>query len=658
MRIFNRLKATFFLCIWVVAVFAQSQSSYEKTQIDGKDFYIYHVNQAEGFYSLTQQFHVSQAEIEKYNPETKDGLKKGQSILIPVNSLNKKDGKPVTTVHQQSDDYFVHTVMTGETLSSIARMYNITVNDIIAQNPELSTTLVPGQRLTIPQPSSIYRNNGQYKYHTIQPKETLFSVAKQYGVSMQSVVNENPGLTNTTFSVGRIIRIKTPDKTDIQDDKQQTMPTTVYLVHKKETLYSISRKLNIPLTQLLELNPNITHIKTGDKLIVPQSKMMKKEDENPALATQQMHDILDDVSKITSQGSANVAVILPFDIQSSGTQIKQNRYIEFYEGFLLAVDSIRSNGTSIDIHIFDSQVEGIKSILKNPELAKVDLIIGPANADEIKLVSDFAKSHQINMVNPFTFDSEATNDNPYLFQVNTPNSYLYAETASEFIQIFKKNKIVFINKIGEQSDKKDFINYLRNELDTQSIAYEDFEYSDETELSEVDSLLNLNGDVVFVPLSSKKESLNMTTTALHIMHRNNTEIRISLFGYPEWQMYTNEFGQYFYELNTYLYTRIYINPFASETKGFYNRFKYWYHKDLLPIYPRYGVLGFDTGMFFLQAVSKYGKRFDTHIDMISAESLQTAMCFRRINNWSGFINRCLYFVNFRPNNTIHKIEVK
>lgn len=115
---------------------------------------------------------------------------------------------------------------------------------------------------------------------------------------------------------------------------------------------------------------------------------------------------------------------------------------------------------------------------------------------------------------------------------------------------------------------------------------------------------------------------------------------------------------YFYELDTYFYTKIYTNPFSPETKKFYEDFKYWYEKDVPTSYPRYAILGFDTGIFFIDAVNKYGKRFDSHIDMISSYSLQTAMCFRRINNWGGFVNRCLYFVNFKPDNTITRIEVK
>ena len=116
--------------------------------------------------------------------------------------------------------------------------------------------------------------------------------------------------------------------------------------------------------------------------------------------------------------------------------------------------------------------------------------------------------------------------------------------------------------------------------------------------------------------------------------------------------------EYFYELNTYLFSRIYANPFAQDTKRFNNKFQYWYGKEMMYLYPRYGMVGFDIGMYFLKALNRFGKNFENHIDMLPSGSIQTAICFKRAKNWSGFVNRCIYFVNFRPNGTIEKIEVK
>ena len=654
MRKLNRnLLSTIICLLFTATLFAQSGKKQETTRIDGKEFYVYLVSQAEGFYSLTRQFNVSQAEIEKYNPETKAGLKKGQRLLIPVNTT-------APLQKESSDEYFTHTILTGETLDALASMYNVSTSDIIALNPGLSPNLIPGHAIKIPQASSLYRQEGLYTYHTIEPKETLFSVAKKYGVTMQSIMDENPGLTSATFVTGKIIRIKPAGKAQLEEQPVSASRVGRYHVKKKETLYSISRKLDVTLSELLELNPGITRIKEGDYLNVPAKNAIQTDTDTPNVKTlQEMQDILEEASRIQQKAQVKVALMLPFQLDQIGNlQSKQNRYLEFYEGFLLAVDSIRHGGVSIDLYVFDTETEGIARILDRPEVAECDLIIGPAQNDQIGRVAEFANKHGINMVNPFTFDSDATENNPHLFQLNTPNSYLYAESAAEFVNLFKDQQIVFLQEAGYAPDKKEFIDYLRNELTLQGFHFKDYEYTTAEQLAEADSILALNSRVVFVPLSSKKEVLNKLLPSLHIMQRTNDSIQISLFGSPEWQMYTNEFMDYYYELNTYIYTRIYLNPLASDTKNFYDKFKYWYQKDLLPIYPRYGVLGFDTGMFFLEAVNKYGKSFDAHIDMLPASSLQTAMCFRRVNNWSGFINRCIYFVNFRPNSTIDKIEVK
>ena len=587
------------------------------------------------------------------------GLKKDQRILIPT------DGK--ITEHQKGNtsQYFIHTVQPGETLSSLSRIYNININDIRSLNPEIDNYLVIGHEVKIPQPQTLYvSNSDNYLYHTIEPKETLYSVAKKHNVSMQTIVDANVGLNENSFSIGKVIRIpgQQPTAELASQNVSATPDMTRYKVLKKETLYSISRKFDVTLTALLEANPGLTKVKAGDYIYIPVAPTLSPTSETAPMKVddyQQMHDILSESTEIKKEDRISIALLLPFQLHTSNVNTAlQSRYIEFYEGFLLAVDSLKKQNISFNLHVFDTDSRSIRDILAKPEMSKVDLIIEPANNNQIGEVSKFATEKGINVVNPFTFDGDAAENNPHLFQINTPNSYLYAESAVEFSKLFKNQRIVFLKEEHTEVDKKEFIDYLRHELTRQQITFDDYVFSDTDQLSIADSVLNLNGPVVFVPLSASKATLSKILPTLHILQRNNPEIQTSLFGYPEWQTFTNDFMDYFYELNTYIYTRIYINPFSKDTKEFYEKYKFLFGKELLPVYPRYGILGFDTGLFFLNALDKYGRNFDSHIDMISAGSIQTAMCFRRINSWSGFINRCIYFVNFRPNSTIEKIEVK
>ncbi len=643
------LQKLFFLLFLLFSLEIYSQTdNLPKTTVNGVEFYIYEVTPKEGFYSLERRFNISQAEIEKYNPETKSGLKSGQRILIPV--------KPSTSASStNSDSYFIHTVIKGESLTNIAHMYKVDKKDIIALNSEIDEFPVIGKAIKIPQ---IISDNNDYIYHTIEPKETLYSISKRYNVSMENIKDQNPGLTPSTFAIGRIIRIKSTGSAASKPAQVIEPEYEMYEVQKKDTYASISRKFKIPLVTLVEANPGHTKLKPKDIIKVPKNYAEQSQPQTSVADDYvKMQELMNENFEIKREPMINVSLFLPLALNKSASANKQNRYIEFYEGFLIAVDSLRERGISIDINVFDIDTDNINNVITNERFVKSDLIIAPANNTKLNAVSNYALKHEINLINPFTFDATDVEKNPFLFQLNTPNSYLYAESSLEFIRLFGKRQIVFVNDKNFKEDKKEFTSYLKNQLRLENINYKEYSYSGSEELNNLDSILSISQEVVFVPLSSSKEMLSGLLPSMQILKKNNDDINLSLFGYPEYQTYT-EFMDYFYEMDTYFYTRIYTNPFSPETRKFYDQFKFWYEKDILPIYPRYAILGFDTGLFFLDAVNKYGKRFDSHIDMLSTYNLQTAMCFRRINNWGGFINRCLYFVNFKPDNTITRIEVK
>ncbi len=660
------LFAVFFISSFTT--FAQSLTQLPRQTIDNQEFYIYEVTAAEGFYAISRKFNVSQQEIEKYNPETSNGIKLGQRLLIPVDPV--QPALPVKLeAHPSSANSFTHTVIKGETLHGISRMYHVTIDQIKALNPGLTDNLRLGTALEIPQATQQATAQGLYTYHTIEPKDTLYGLAKKYNVTMQHILDENPGLSQLNFSIGKIVRIKADSKPQTSQNstynaEETTYDVRLYKVRRKETYASVAKKFGIKEQALRKQNPGFKTLRSGNRIEIPiprkrkvEATVVVTESNNDSIA--RMNEILAEAGEISKTGQVKLAVLLPLDSQNKDPKaIKQNRYLEFYEGLLLAVDSLNTLGTQIELFVYDTHNNPIFQILNLPELKTVDLIIGPAAKDQINPVAQFAKINKINMVNPFSFDSQATESNPYLFQLNTPTSFLNAESTDEFIRLFKNHRIVFLKQKGLVTDKKDFITYLRHELQLQNIAFDDYEYSTAQELTNVDTLLDLDGETVFVPLSAKKEALYTILPSLTIIDNSNDNIEISLFGYPEWQMHTNEFMDYFYNLNTYIYTRIYVNPFGRETTEFYQKYAKWFQKELLPSYPRYGMLGFDTGMYFIQAVKQYGKNFDAHIQMMPSKSIQTAMCFRRINNWGGFINRCIYFVNFTPNATIEKIEVQ
>ena len=109
-------KISFLLFIFFIGYLSLHADNFPQKSIDGKGFYLYKVNRAEGFYSICKKFDVSKEEIIQFNPSAKYGLKSGQELLIPIKGVK-------VAIQETESPYFVHTVSAGETLYAISRMH-------------------------------------------------------------------------------------------------------------------------------------------------------------------------------------------------------------------------------------------------------------------------------------------------------------------------------------------------------------------------------------------------------------------------------------------------------------------------------------------------------------------------------------------------------
>src|SRR5215468_9750867 len=105
--------------------------------------------------------------------------------LFLYNVKSEEAFYPEPTFFTQDDNYFLHTVERGQTVYSIAAMYNVSVDDVYRLNPESRQKIRIGEKLKIPQES------GSYIYHTIQPQETLYSLAQRYQMKGEDIIAVN-----------------------------------------------------------------------------------------------------------------------------------------------------------------------------------------------------------------------------------------------------------------------------------------------------------------------------------------------------------------------------------------------------------------------------------------------------------------------------------
>ena len=580
-------------------------------------------------------------------------------------------------VAQTVSNQFTHTVTKGQSLYSISSMYNVSIEDIIRLNPGSEKTIRAGQVLNIPQKSA----GGQVVFHTIQAGETLYKLTVKYGITAERICRANPGLSAKNFRIGQVIAIPAAAQQEIATPQPEAVPAPqvntsakeeglqpncreMHKIKRKETVYSISRMYGITEEELIAANPEIKgkKLKKGKFLCIPYTKQQNKKDQvtpKPEATVAPTDTELFDKNKKESRKFSTIkaAVVLPFNVDGTGNPDEQLRMVEYYEGFLMAVDSLKEKGVSIDLYTYDSgkTTASVSQVLNKPEMKSMDIIFGPAHAEQVKPMADFAKKNNVRLVVPFTSKGDDVFDNPSVYQINTPQSYLYSEVYEHYLRKFPNANVIFLDAETGHNDKEDFIKGLKEELKNKQITFKELKgesINPEGMKLAVDSLR----ENVIIPTSGKNVALIKILPQMIVTAREHPNYDMKLFGYPEWQTYTHDHLSSFFELDTYFYSSFYTNNLFPAAIQFTQSYRRWFSKDMANTYPRYGMLGFDTAFFFLQGLHKYGSNFEDNMNNMMVTPIQTGFKFDRVNNWGGFINRKVFFVHFTKNYELIKLD--
>lgn len=174
--------------------------------------------------------------------------------------------------------FIVHKVDAGETLYAISKRYGVTVEQIVAQNPTADAGLEIEQILKVPYVPRTPKPVAQGKKHSVAEKETLFSISKLYGVTVDDLKKWN-NLTDNALSLGQELLIKNVNTLTSSSANQLEVKSakTVHTVAAKETMFSITRQYGITVEQLREWNGLQTdELKIGQTLFVSQPVYSKQ----------------------------------------------------------------------------------------------------------------------------------------------------------------------------------------------------------------------------------------------------------------------------------------------------------------------------------------------------------------------------------------------
>ncbi|MFV8346604.1 LysM peptidoglycan-binding domain-containing protein [Flavobacterium sp. ZB4P13] len=451
----------YFFAICITALFFNySVFSQEKTTT-------HKVEKGETINQIAQKYKVTPFDIYQLNPDAQSGLKPNSVLLIP-----KSSGKQKVAVQAKANAKTVtHEVAPKETLYGIEKKYGVSDEALKQANPFLEKDgLQIGQTLTIP--SGIGQKNttptqAKVVYHDVLPKETKYSIAKKYGITIEELEKKNPEIvSNLPVGYKLIIKGNAPkvDKTTtvVESKKEiiKAIPEKVstavnylnYVVKPKETLYSLSKMAGMSQEELITLNPALSQgVVEGMVLKVPATISIPQE-------TKKEYAV---ISK-KSNSRKKLVLLLPFNISkiagdtvnSTAMRLKKDKFLnmtlDFYAGALVAIDSAKQLGLAIDVNIFDSQetknTSTIAALIKENNLENSDAIIGPFYQNNVEKTAELLSTNQVPVISPLSKDTGNSFGN--MFQT-IPTTTAVKNAMFDFMRAKNGNIVAVVDKKKE-----------------------------------------------------------------------------------------------------------------------------------------------------------------------------------------------------------------
>lgn len=339
------------------------------------------VQAQETIYGISQQYDISQEALKQANPFLNErSLQIGDVLQIPG-----QQALPEQVINDHEDNEFYYRVIKPkETLYSLSKTYDVSQETIKSLNPFIDQKgLQINDVVRIPKkqtaasaaPEAIVVPAGM---HLVKSGETVYSIAQQYNLEMADIYAANRDLQTEGLKQGALIKIPSGNIVSVPVTGDNHFEHTV---EKEETVFSILRKYDVTLEELIAENPELQNgLQQGMTLRIPHQKGAQLETA-PKLVETNTDNFKDN--------QINIVWMMPFFLDNPNAN-KGERQVaqDFYMGGQLALERMIKSGKNINVKIVDVQgdTDNIDTFLDSPEVNNIDAIIGPffqANVEHV-----------------------------------------------------------------------------------------------------------------------------------------------------------------------------------------------------------------------------------------------------------------------------------
>lgn len=546
--------------------------------------------------------------------------------------------------------YIIHKVQGGQTLYAISKSYAVPIDAIIASNPGVENGLTIDRELLLPKDAVIRKeakkapdlqDNGEL-LHTVAKKETLFGIAKNYGVDINALMTRNPQV-NSGIRPGMDIVIpvvKYQGQTELATQPASPPNTISHLVEPGETVFALGKRFNVTVDAIKEVNGGLPNgLKAGDTVYIPVQPGSRKP--FPEVLKPSKPDSIPDLQQY------RIAFLLPFSISkndsiiaagnSNGHYYEPSRIaVQFYAGAKMALDSLHKIGLNAEIVVKDmgDDQNTWTSVLRDPDIARTDLFIGPFHRTAIEQLARLAtRSH---IVCPVPQSVRMILGNPMVSKITPTNTDMVRQAARYVAQRHARDNVILVRADikGDNASQDQMQEALQSALANQHGRLRDSVLVVRSVKRDFKPLLakmdasKLN--VIMAPFND----VEFSTALVGFLKQQLPKYRISVVGMDSWLQNMSIAATDLDQLGFLFAGNSYADPTDPRLAVFTKKFRDTYHNDV----DEYALMGFDATMYYVTALMTQGKMFPAHFDRIRTEPLFTGFRMTSTGPENGFRN--------------------
>lgn len=621
----------FFLAIFFVIGLSANTQNYKTHK----------VKSGETIESIAKQYLVTPYDIFALNPDAKTKFEVNTVLIIPNSKVKNH------SVDEETREYIgfkKHKVRRKETLYSLSKKYNVSIDEIKKENPILySENLKKGMRIQIPEYKTIISKQtlkNTTRSYVVKPTEGKWRIAYKFGISVSDLEDLNPNMKEV-LQPGDILNVP-----NIANNEERSLETdyNYYEVLPKEGFFRLKIKLGLSQEELEAINPELkeTGLKAGMVIKIPKTVAYAAPSDDTNITRLQ--------NKITNLKTKNIALMLPYRLNRIDTDsvaetkslIKKDRLLsvvlDFHSGVLMALDSAKRLGISTRLKVMDTrnQLTHISKLLDENDFGDYDAIIGPMMANNFDRVALTVKRDRIPVISPFTLP-EQVYDNVYQ---TIPEGKLLKDKMINYVKADSlKTQVVIISDEINRNES----NELKRSF---TLAKQIFSRKDKNDKeanfiypTDLEGVFIEGRTYVFLETDSKALASSVISLLNGLITQETEIILVTLDKNKAFE--GNNIDNYHLSNLRFHYPSTNRNYEASETNAFVSEYKRIYK-----VAPnKYAIRGFDLTLDVLLRLASADNLYDASDSNLETEYVENRFRYNK-RLFGGYVNEAAYIVKY------------